>query len=103
MYRGRRFWTQRGKDTKVGFQTEIASEWQNEPHSGPLALTIRFYFKDNRRRDIDSHLKCLLDAMTGIVYDDDSQVIELHVFKFIDKKQPRVAIEVLYSDEYDMH
>lgn len=95
MYRGRRFWTKRGKDTKLGMQSEIAVQSKNEPITGDVVLNVLFYFKDNRKRDIDSHLKCLLDAMTGIVYEDDSQITELHIFKEIDRKNPRVEIQVL--------
>ena len=32
--------------------------------------------------DIDNHLKAIFDALTGIVYADDSQIIEVHAFKF---------------------
>lgn len=39
-----------------------------------------------RDRDIDGSLKLLLDAMTGIIYEDDRQVTELHVKKIKDKE-----------------
>lgn len=60
-----------------------------------VALNVMFYFKDERKRDIDSHLKCLLDSMTGIIYRDDSQITELHVFKEVDKKNPRTVVQIL--------
>lgn len=73
---------------------EIASQWRNEPLTGPVSLAITYYFGDQRKRDIDSYLKVLLDCMNERVYLDDSQVTELHVYKCIDIKEPRTLIEV---------
>ena len=95
MYRGRRFLTNNSKATKLGMQGEIRSQVNFSPTTLPVALTVRFFFKDKRRRDIDSHLKCLLDSFTGLVYEDDSQIIELHVYKQLDKQNPRTEIEAL--------
>ena len=95
MYRGRRFLTENSKATKCGMQGEIRSQVNFSPLRVPVALNVYFFFSDNRRRDIDSHLKCLLDSLTGIVYEDDSQIHELHVFKSVDKKNPRTIIEIL--------
>eukprot|EP01038_Epipyxis_sp_PR26KG_P017938 gene17938-25100_t len=39
------------------------------------------YQNDKRKRDIDNVLKILLDAMHGIIYIDDSQIIELNIKK----------------------
>ena len=95
MYRGRRFLTEKGKQTKLSFQWEVKIQWRKEILIVPVALNVYFFFKDNRRRDIDSHLKCLLDSLTGIVYEDDSQIHELHIYKSVDKKNPRTIIEIL--------
>jgi len=37
--------------------------------------------KPTKKPDIDNVAKCFLDAMNGIVYVDDSQVVSLHVTK----------------------
>lgn len=37
--------------------------------------------KPVKKPDIDNVAKCFLDAMNGIVYKDDSQVVSLHVTK----------------------
>jgi crossover junction endodeoxyribonuclease RusA len=42
--------------------------------------------------DIDKLLRCCLDAMTGIIYEDDSQIVEIHCFKGFG--QPRVEVRV---------
>lgn len=47
-----------------------------------VELHIELYPPDNRRRDIDNLLKCLLDALQhGGLYRDDSQVCKLTVIK----------------------
>ena len=94
MYRGRRFLSKEGKDTKSAIAWEIASKGKFEPLETPVALNIIFYVKNNRA-DIDNMLKALLDCMTGIVYKDDSQIMELHCFKEIDKENPRTIIQIL--------
>jgi len=43
--------------------------------------------------DIDNVIKGIFDACNGIVWDDDSQVVELHIAKRY-SANPRVAIEV---------
>lgn len=94
LYRGRKFLTKDGKAIKTAIAWEIRSQWRIAPNTGAVALNVLFYFKDNRN-DIDNALKALLDCMTGLVYEDDSQIEELHVFKMIDKKNPRTEIQVL--------
>ena len=44
-----------------------------------LSLTIRFFFKTKRKRDLDNQNKLALDALNGIVYADDSQIAELRL------------------------
>ncbi len=43
--------------------------------------------------DSDNYSKSLLDAMNGIIYEDDSQVVDLSVSKFY-SENPRVEIRV---------
>ena len=51
-------------------------------YTGPVELNIEFYPPDNRRRDVDNSLKCLLDAFTHAgLYEDDSQIQRLVVTK----------------------
>ena len=95
MYRGRRFLTQRGKDAKESMSWEFKEQYNGEEQDGDICINVLFYFKDNRKRDIDSHLKALLDSMSGIVYKDDSQITELHVFKEVDIENPRVEVQIL--------
>ena len=87
--------TKRGKDTKESMSWEFREQFKGEIIESDVCLNVLFYFKDKRKRDIDSHLKALLDSMSGIVYLDDSQVTELHVYKEIDVDNPRVEVSIL--------
>ena len=39
-----------------------------------LAVTICFFFATKRKRALDNQNKLVLDALTGIPYEDDSQI-----------------------------
>jgi len=45
------------------------------------------------RPDLDNYCKSVLDALSGVVWVDDSQVVELHMAKLYSEK-PRVEITV---------
>ena len=62
--------------------------------SGKLEVKIKLYFEDKRKHDIDNYGKLLLDSISGIVYDDDSQIIKMQVEKFHDRENPRIEIEL---------
>lgn len=49
--------------------------------SKPIRVDVYACYKDKRRRDIDNILKGLLDCLNGIIYKDDSQILEIHVYK----------------------
>lgn len=95
MYRGgRRYLTQRGRDLKNEIEWEIASQRKNGPMSGPVKKIVHFHFPDKRKRDIDNCAKAVLDCCTGVLYHDDSQVSELHLYKSVDAANPRTVVQV---------
>lgn len=94
LYTGRRFLTKTGRATKESNSWEIKTQWKGEPLTDNVSLNILFYFKD-KRKDIDGCLKAILDSLEGIVYLNDRQITELHVFKEIDKDNPRTEIQIL--------
>lgn len=53
-----------------------------------------FYFGTKRKADLDNFNKLWQDALTGVVYEDDSQICELHLFRKYDKANPRIEIVV---------
>lgn len=63
-----------------------------KPTDAELELSIKWYRK-SLRGDIDGILKVLLDALQGILYENDSQIMKLTVEKLHDKKNPRIELE----------
>ena len=92
---GRNILSNRYRQAKRDLQLEIRSQWNEEPLARNVCVNIIQYFGDKRKRDIDAGLKIILDSMTDIVYLDDSQITEMHVFKDYDKNNPRTLIQIL--------
>lgn len=44
---------------------------------GDVYLSFTWYAKKKGRGDLDNKFKCILDALNGIAYDDDKQIIRL--------------------------
>jgi Holliday junction resolvase RusA-like endonuclease len=65
----------------------------HEPLSGPVAVTM-LVFRPARRGDLDGRIKVILDCCEGILYGNDSQVVELHAYRYEDKIFPRVELTV---------
>lgn len=65
---------------------------------GPVIVRIMVYRK-RRHGDLDNILKALLDALNGVAYRDDSQVVEIRAQRFDDPCAPRVEIMVTQPGE----
>ncbi len=89
------YMTKEGKDYKDMCQWIIKSQYKGKPKSEPISVIIEFYFKDKLRRDLDNFNKIILDSCTGMLWKDDSQIIELVLRKFVDKQNPRVELFIL--------
>lgn len=89
-----RYKSKRGKIFENLACGELKKQFRYKPLANSLKVRIRLYFKDKRKRDIDNYNKGILDAMTRIVYNDDSQIEELNVKKTIGCGFNKVEIEV---------
>ena len=68
----------------------------------PLSLLLRFYFETPHRRDLDSGLKIVQDAIvSGGLNVDDRQVADIRLLKYVDPQRPRVEAEVALIQEWD--
>lgn len=84
-----------GKALKEQYQLEAKIQWGQKPLLlGPVSLSARFYFKTRRLRDLDNGNKLLLDSLTNIVYEDDSQIDQLILTRDFDKKNPRIEVTI---------
>ena len=59
-----------------------------------FAVTLRVFVGDARVIDCDNIAKSIGDALKGVAFPDDRQIVELHVYKRIDRGQPRVEVMV---------
>lgn len=102
-WRTRAFMSQRtGKPMAMTYVSEAAKEYKQEIIDlvGPaemirseIIFTVRV-FRPKRIGDLDNRLKVLLDALQGVIFADDKQVVEIHAFRFEDKTNPRVEVEI---------
>lgn len=63
---------------------------------GPCRVAARWYVKSSHRGDLDNLLKGLLDALNGIAWEDDRQVVrlDLEVLPVYERSVERVEVEV---------
>jgi Holliday junction resolvase RusA-like endonuclease len=55
-----------------------------------VSVGLSIFFADQVRRDLDNVVKACLDGMNRVVYADDSQVDEVHAYRYFDAVRPRV-------------
>lgn len=73
---------------------QVAAQAQcKKPLVGDVSLRCVVYFKD-RRRDLDNVCKPLLDALNGVAYGDDRQIVHIELTKRLDPKRPRVEVKL---------
>ena len=92
------------------YERHIAREWAHERQSAAVRLDIVFgmpipqswskkqqdaaasgLILPSKKPDIDNLIKAVMDALNGVAYDDDNQVIELSAKK-VYAPEPYVAI-----------
>lgn len=92
-----------------GYQSQKVKEWQGTVSwsatakmidrdllTGDVCVKLFFCLPDKRRRDWDNLAKGVMDALNGVVYRDDSQVVEAHIAKIVDRRvRPGVKVEIL--------
>jgi Holliday junction resolvase RusA-like endonuclease len=67
---------------------------------GPICLEFHVYYA-SRRPDLDISL--IQDTLEhNGIYKNDRQVVEIHAFKYLDKKNPRVIARIHEVDENPM-
>ncbi len=62
--------------------------------SGAVGIEVHYFFP-TRRGDLDNRFKALQDALNGVVWEDDQQIVEIHAYKhFAGKEEPHVDLKV---------
>jgi len=97
------------EDWKRTVQAQVIPVKPATPLQGPVAITMRFHLarpaslpkrvtQHSKKPDLENCGKNLLDHLTGLIYRDDAQVCELHLFKQY-SDQPGVEIEIVELSE----
>ena len=98
---GRRFPSAEGKSFKhaVSWLATIAMKQAGYGMiiSG-VGVWLKFYFK-TMGSDIDNCIKAILDAMTGIAYKNDTQILKLYAEKFKEPANPRTEVTIYEEDQ----
>lgn len=101
-------WSRRYRDA-VAYQLR-AMHWDDQlsdaflaaAQRGHLSLFLRYYFATPLRRDLDTGLKIVQDAVVtrglGI---DDTYVVDVRLLKQIDPLRPRVEVSIDVIDSWD--
>jgi Holliday junction resolvase RusA-like endonuclease len=66
----------------------------DKPLEGNLLVRLTFYLGDARRQDSDNLSKAVLDALNGTVWEDDRQVVDLIIAKYICRDRQGVLVRV---------
>jgi len=68
--------------------------------AGLYELTIKMWFKDRRRRDVDNVAKGVGDSLNGTAWADDSQVVKVSAIRMgTDKDNPRAEVSIIPISE----
>lgn len=60
---------------------------------GEVRVSANVY-RARKSGDLDNRLKAVLDALTGVCWKDDDQVVEIHAYRYDDKSNPRVEVQI---------
>lgn len=63
-----------------------------------IKINLTLNFKENGKRDIDNYCKGIFDALTGILWADDSQIVSLHIERNSGTKQPDNFVLEVWED-----
>ncbi|KKL26395.1 hypothetical protein LCGC14_2395750 [marine sediment metagenome] len=90
---GGTYMPERYTDYKLGLAWAFKAEMgRKKPMRGPLIIVLNFYRKTRGKVDIDNLEKTVLDAGNGVVWEDDSQIVEMHSRKVLGCADPRVEV-----------
>lgn len=71
----------------------LRREGIRQPLTGNVSLEVTAY-RPRKVGDLDNVLKVLIDALKGIVFEDDNQVVEVLARRRDDAANPRVVVTV---------
>lgn len=109
----------KSKAYKELVQRQARAQWHSEPLQGALACKVKVYrpiqkssskhqkelkeagiIRPVQKPDIDNYFKGVTDPLTGIVWEDDNQIVHAEIDKYY-SNDPRIEIELKKIGEAD--
>jgi len=98
-YRGRRILSKKGREYKAEVEGIFRAK-KLRMLDGTIKVSI-FVHRKRKAGDLDNRFKVLLDSLTGLAWNDDSQIIELHGFLLTARHEPFADVYVERWTEED--
>lgn len=96
---GKRYLTKEARAYKKEIQTLMMHDGaKSKCPEPPFSFHLHLRFKDRRRRDVSNTVKCLEDSIFEYLGYDDSLVNDLHVWRYIDREEPGMVVEIRHCD-----
>jgi len=76
-----------------------ATGWQMPQLGTKVVLRLWYFWPSNRRMDTHNREKVLLDALEGVLYPEDRWVLIQEMDFAVDRRNPRLEIEVVLHQE----
>lgn len=93
--RGKLILTGKYRDRKAAVKLTAGAQYRGALVECPVHIATVLYEPDRRRRDIANYNKFVNDALSGVVYVDDSQIDRVtNVRGPVDRANPRIEITI---------
>lgn len=83
-----------GKTLKDSYVLQAKNQFKSKPLTEELSIRIKLYFSRKGKHDYDNYGKIFNDALSGIVWKDDSQIKKALIEVCYDKDNPRIELIV---------
>lgn len=91
---GNAYTPKRTREYEAFVRDMAALHWLGEPTRQEVSVKLSFYRENRRRVDLDNLAKAVLDALNGVVWEDDAQIAQLFVERDVCRNHPSVEIVV---------
>jgi Holliday junction resolvase RusA-like endonuclease len=93
-FRGRVVLSKEGRQYKVAVAEKCAGIGIALVPAGKFVSVSLDVHRPRKIGDLDNTMKAIFDALQGIAYENDSQIVEIFARRFDDKSNPRVVVAV---------
>jgi len=78
-------------DEASAYKHEVKTFTHCEMITGKVVLNLTV-FRPRKSGDLDNYLKIMLDALQGILYENDNQIVEIHAYRDDKPEDPHVIL-----------